>query len=87
MDVIVRIPDELSARLEAAGADPERLALEALRQAAEELEQRGQQPASVAGDEAHRAAVRAAAERIIERRKGVTLGGVTIKELINEGRP
>jgi prevent-host-death family protein len=30
---------------------------------------------------------RAAAERIIERSKGVTLGGLKIKDLINEGRP
>jgi predicted transcriptional regulator len=85
MNVTVRIPDELAARLEAAGADFERLALEALRHAAEELEQRGQQPASVS-DEARRAVARVAAERIIERRKGVTLGGATIRELINEGR-
>ena len=28
-----------------------------------------------------------AAERIIERRKGVTLGGLKIKDLINDGRP
>jgi prevent-host-death family protein len=30
---------------------------------------------------------RRAAERIIARRKGVTLGGLKIKDLINEGRP
>ena len=30
---------------------------------------------------------RAAAARIIERSKGVTLGGLKIKDLINEGRP
>jgi prevent-host-death family protein len=30
---------------------------------------------------------RAAADRIIERSKGVTLGGLKIKDLINEGRP
>ena len=30
---------------------------------------------------------RAAAARIIERSKGVTLGGLSIKDLINEGRP
>ena len=29
---------------------------------------------------------RAAAERIRERRKGVTLGGISIKDLIEEGR-
>ena len=30
---------------------------------------------------------RAAADRIRELRKGVTLGGLTIRELIDEGRP
>jgi prevent-host-death family protein len=29
----------------------------------------------------------AAAQRIIERSKGITLGGLTIRDLINEGRP
>jgi prevent-host-death family protein len=33
-----------------------------------------------------RAAARAAAARIRRRRKGITLGGLTIKDLINEGR-
>jgi hypothetical protein len=33
-----------------------------------------------------RARARAAAARIRELRKGVTLGGLTIKDLINEGR-
>jgi prevent-host-death family protein len=33
-----------------------------------------------------RAAAKAAAARIRKRRKGVTLGGVAIKDLINEGR-
>ena len=88
MNVTVHLPDDLAARLEAAGADPERLALEALRHAAEQLEQRDQQPAAVTGDDAaRRAAARSAAERIIQRRKGVTLGDLTINELINEGRP
>ena len=32
-------------------------------------------------------AARAAAARIRARRKGVTLGGIKIKNLINEGRP
>jgi antitoxin (DNA-binding transcriptional repressor) of toxin-antitoxin stability system len=34
-----------------------------------------------------REAARAAAARIKARRKGVTLGGIKIKDLINEGRP
>ena len=33
-----------------------------------------------------RAKARAAAARIIERRRGVTLGGLKIKDLIDEGR-
>lgn len=33
-----------------------------------------------------RAKAREAAERLLEIRKGVTLGGLSIKELINEGR-
>lgn len=35
----------------------------------------------------NREAARAAAARIKARRKGVTLGGIKIKDLINEGRP
>jgi hypothetical protein len=38
-------------------------------------------------DEASRARGRQAAANIIARRKGVTLGGLSIKDLINEGRP
>ena len=34
-----------------------------------------------------RAKARAAAEGIIETRRGVTLGGLKIKDLVNEGRP
>lgn len=37
-------------------------------------------------EEERRARARAAAERIREMRKGVTLGGITIKELVEEGR-
>jgi hypothetical protein len=37
-------------------------------------------------DDETRARARAAAERIITRGEGVTLGGLTIKDLINEGR-
>jgi len=38
-------------------------------------------------DRARRARGRQAAANIIARRKGVTLGGLSIKDLINEGRP
>ena len=40
---------------------------------------------AVAGHD--REAARAAAARIKARRKGVTLGGLKIKDLLNEGRP
>jgi hypothetical protein len=42
--------------------------------------------ASIAPDEASRARARQAAANIIARRKGVSLGGLSIKDLINEGR-
>jgi predicted transcriptional regulator len=38
-------------------------------------------------DDETRARARQAAANIIARRKGVTLGGLNIKDLINEGRP
>ena len=38
-------------------------------------------------DEQSRARARQAADNIIARRRGVTLGGLDIKDLINEGRP
>jgi hypothetical protein len=38
-------------------------------------------------DEVRREKARQAAANIIARRKGVTLGGLKIKDLINEGRP
>ena len=41
----------------------------------------------LASDDADRMRARQAAENIIARRKGVTLGGLTIGDLINEGRP
>jgi prevent-host-death family protein len=34
-----------------------------------------------------RAKARQAAKMLLEARKGVTLGGLSIKELVNEGRP
>jgi len=42
---------------------------------------------SAAAPAIDREQARAAAARIIERSKGVTLGGLKIKDLINEGRP
>jgi prevent-host-death family protein len=40
-----------------------------------------------AGGGHDRGRARAAAARIIARSKGATLGGITLKELIDEGRP
>jgi hypothetical protein len=40
-----------------------------------------------APDEETQARARQAAANIIARRKGVTLGGLSLKDLINEGRP
>ena len=42
--------------------------------------------AAIAPDEESRARARQAAANIIARRKGVSLGGFSIKDLINEGR-
>jgi hypothetical protein len=50
--------------------------------------ERGRQDlAATMPDEESRARARQAAANIIARRKGVTLGGLSIKDLINEGRP
>jgi len=44
------------------------------------------EPAAAAPDEARRAKAHRAAANIIARGKGVTLGGIKIRDLINEGR-
>jgi hypothetical protein len=44
------------------------------------------EPAERGSDETRRAKARQAAANIIARRKGVTLGDLTIKDLISEGR-
>ncbi|MFK9832805.1 hypothetical protein ACJEN1_24680, partial [Escherichia coli] len=69
MALILTIPDDLARRVEAAGKDPARIALDALQAAANAL------------------SATEAAARIRARRQGRTLGGATIKELINDGRP
>ena len=53
----------------------------------EDLERDREDQAAVVPDEESRARARQAAANIIARRKGVTLGGLSIKDLINEGRP
>ena len=87
MSVTVHIPDDLAARLEAAGADPERVALDALRRVADELERRPQPATEPVNVEERRANVRAAAARIRQARVGTTVPeGVTIRDLVNYGR-
>jgi hypothetical protein len=88
MNLILRIPDELAKRLTAAGASPERVALDALRKAADELGRRSQPLVEIVDDaEARRAAARAAAARIRQARAGTTLpAGMTIRDLVNYGR-
>ena len=53
------------------------------------ITRRGRRVARLVGESRFkdREAARAAAARIKARRKGVTLGGLKIKDLINEGRP
>lgn len=53
----------------------------------EDLEHDRQDLDRLVPDEARRERARQAAANIIARRKGVTLGGLKIKDLINEGRP
>jgi hypothetical protein len=77
MTIIVDIRPEVQAELARQAAAQGR-ALEAY--AASLLENAAHVPADI-----H--AARAAGERIRELRKGVTLGGLTIRELIDEGRP
>jgi len=55
--------------------------------AASLLEDAARVPAVRHLPEFDRERARAAGERIRELRKGVTLGGLTIRELIDEGRP
>ena len=52
----------------------------------EDLARDREDQAAVVPDEESRARARQAAANIIARRKGVTLGGLSIKDLINEGR-
>lgn len=76
MNLTVHIPDDLARRLAAVGASPERVALEALRHAADDLER-----AAGARTPA------AAAARMRRSRAGNVLpDGVTIRELMTHGR-
>jgi hypothetical protein len=51
------------------------------------LEREREDQAAVVPDEERRARARQTAANIMARRKGVTLGGLSIKDLTNEGRP
>jgi Uncharacterised protein family (UPF0175) len=53
----------------------------------DDFEREQEDPISIVPGEEIRARARQAAANIIARRKGVTLGGLSIKDLINEGRP
>jgi hypothetical protein len=52
----------------------------------DDLERDREDLAAIVPDEESRARARQAAANIIARRKGVSLGGLSIKGLINEGR-
>jgi len=84
MTITVEIRPEVQAELARQAAAHGR-ALEAY--AASLLEDAVHIPADENGPAFDKERARAAGERIRELRKGVTLGGLTIRELIDEGRP
>jgi hypothetical protein len=84
MTIIVDIRPEVQAELARQAAAYGR-ALEA--HAASLLEDAVHLPSDIDVPAFDRERARAAGERIRELRKGVTLGGLTIRELIDEGRP
>ncbi len=84
MTITVEIRPEVQAEL-ARQAAAHGLALEA--HAASLLEEAAHVPADIDAPAFDKERARAAGERIRELRKGVTLGGLTIRKLIDEGRP
>ncbi|HUD99689.1 MAG TPA: hypothetical protein VMR62_08950 [Bryobacteraceae bacterium] len=84
MTITVDIRPEVQAELARQAAAQGR-ALEAY--AASLLEDAAHVPADIHAPAFDKERARAAGERIRELRKGVTLGGLTIRELIDEGRP
>ena len=79
MPGIVHIPDDLASRITAAGVNAESVALQALRQAAEELERARR----VTG----RRTPAEAAARMRQSRSGNTLpDGISIRDLMTYGR-
>ena len=75
MQLVIDVPDEVKVQAEAQGLGPESYAEKLVR---EDLAR--------AASAATRASARAAVEELRELRKGITLGGLSIKELVNEGR-
>lgn len=84
MTITVDIRPEIQAELARRAAVHGR-AIEA--EAASLLEDAVHIPAETSEPAFDKERARAAGERIRELRKGVTLGGLTIRELIDEGRP
>ena len=83
MIIIVDIKPDVQAELARQAAEHGR-AIEAY--AASLLEEAVKTPAGLSGTALNKHRAQAAAERIRELRKGVTLGGLTIRQLIDEGR-
>jgi plasmid stability protein len=84
MTIIVDVKPEVQAELARQAAAHGR-AIEA--HAASLLEEAVHLPAGTNGPVFDKERAQAAAVRIRELRKGVTLGGLTIRQLIDEGRP
>jgi hypothetical protein len=84
MTIIVDVKPEVQAELARQAAAHGR-AIEAY--AASLLEKAVQSPSGANGTAFDKERALAAGARIRELRKGVTLGGLTIRELIDEGRP
>lgn len=83
MTITVEVKPEIRDELARQAAEHGR-AIEAY--AASLLEEAIKTPAALNGTTVDRDRARGAAERIRELRKGVTLGGLTIRQLIDEGR-
>jgi hypothetical protein len=84
MTITVDVKPEVQAELARQAAAHGR-AIEAY--AASLLEEAVHLPAGANGPAFNKERAQAAAARIRELRKGVTLGGLTIRQLIDEGRP
>jgi hypothetical protein len=83
MNVTLHIPESLAARLRAAGASPEQVALDALQRAADDLE-RGQPAAS--GLVQPRSPAAAAARIRLSRPGNVLPNGVSVRDLMTHWR-